>query len=145
MEKYKKTLRNRIALLTMPALIAVALSIFDVFFASEKVKSSFIFGFQVGATTALGLLSMLLIIRYSAIIRDSSKLQLQFNKEYDERYKAIRAKAGMPVLLITSLGMVVAGIIAGYYSITIFATLIAAAVCQMLVAAIIKQIYLRKM
>lgn len=145
MDNYKKTLRIRIAILTLPALISVALGIYDVFFASEAVKDSFIFGFQIGFTTALGILSMIIIMRYRMIMNDKMKLQLQYNKENDERLKAVRAKAGLPVLLITSVGMVIAGIIVGYFSQTAFIALSAAAVCQLLIAGIIKQIHLRKM
>jgi len=145
MDKYRKNLKMRIALLTIPVLLAVGLCIYDVFFASEAIKESFIFGFQCGGCTAIGLLSIVLIIRTRAILRDETKLKLQYNKEHDERLKAIRAKAGMPLLLITSIVMIIAGIIAGYFDSIMFYTLIAAALFQMLVGIIIKQIYLRKL
>jgi len=144
MDKYKKVLKRRIALLTIPVLLAVGLGIYDVFFASEVIKDSFIFGFQCGASIALGIMSATLIIYYRRILADDKKLKLQYNKENDERLKTIRAKAGMPMLLITSIGMIVAGIVAGYFNPTIFITLVAAAIAQMLIGAVIKQIYLRK-
>ena len=145
MEKYRKSVIMRITLLSAVVLAAVALGVYDVFFASEAAKESYIFGFQVGATTALGMISAVLIVRLRALLRDEQKLRLQYNKENDERYRAIRAKAGMPMLLISSVGMIAAGIVAGYYSKTVFVTLIAAAMCQMLVGVVIKQINLRKM
>jgi hypothetical protein len=79
------------------------------------------------------------------MLRDEKKLKLQFNKEKDERLKAIRAKAGMPILLVTSVLMIIAGVIAGYFNATIFVTLIIAAVGQMIISGFVKMIYMRKM
>lgn len=145
MDNYRKVLRRRMYLLTVPILLAVGLSIFNIFFASERIKESFIFGFQFGAAISLGIISIVLLIFYRRILADDKKLKLQYNKENDERLKTIRAKAGVPMLLITSIVMIIAGIIAGYFNLTIFITLVVAAVSQMLIAAIIKQIYLRKL
>ena len=59
--------------------------------------------------------------------------------------KAIKAKAGMPILLITSLAMMIAGVIAGYFNFTIFTVLIITSVCQLLVSLVIKLIYMKIM
>ena len=144
MDKYRKVLKARIALLTLPILLALGLSIYNVFFASEAIKESFIFGFQSGASTALSLFSIFFMIRFSVILRDETKIKQQYNKENDERLKTIRAKAGLPMLQITSAGMIVVGIIMGYSNITVSITLFVAAMCQMMISVIIKQIYLRK-
>ncbi|MGI6545633.1 MAG: hypothetical protein ACOX2M_04225 [Fastidiosipilaceae bacterium] len=129
----------------IPILVAVGLSIYNVFFASERIKESFIFGFQFGAAISLGIISIAFLILYRRVLTDDKKLKLQYNKENDERLKTIRAKAGVPMVLITSIFMIIAGIIAGYFNLTIFITLVVAAVSQMLIAAVTKQIYLRKL
>ena len=144
MDKYRKTLKTRIALLTLPIILTIGLGIYDVFFASEAIKESFIFGFQSGAIVALGLLSLFFMIRFRSVLHDETKLKQQYNKENDERLKIIRAKAGLPMLLITSVGMIMVGVIMGYSNMTVSVTLFAAAMCQMMISAIIKQIYLRK-
>ncbi len=145
MDKYRKVLKRRMYLLTIPILVAVGLSIYNVFFASERIKESFIFEFQFGAAISLGIISIAFLILYRRVLTDDKKLKLQYNKENDERLKAIRAKAGVPMLLITSIVMIIVGIIAGYFNLTIFITLVVAAVSQMLIAAVTKQIYLRKL
>lgn len=145
MENYRKSIKRRIYLLAAVAIFACCLGIFDVFIAPPEMKESYILGFQTGAITALGLVSVILIIRFSKLLRDEKKLQLQFNKENDERYKAIRGKAGMPMLLFTSVAMIIVGMIAGYFNSTIFLVLMIAATTQMLVGAIVKMIYLKKM
>ena len=127
MENYKKIIKNRIYLLAIPVLIAVGLSLYNLFWASSEIAESFIFGFQTGAGIALGM------------------LQLQYNKENDERYQAIRAKAGLPFMLVASVVIIIAGIVAGYFNFTVFCTLIAVAYCQMLACGLLKVYYMRTM
>lgn len=145
MERYRKTVQTRRLLLMGLAVLAVAVSLYDVFFAGEGLQESFIFCFQTGIAISLGFMSVALIIRYNAILKNDEKLREQYNRETDERYKAIRAKAGMPMLLITSVGMIAAAIVAGHYNVTVFVTLVVAAVGQLLVGVVVKLIYLRKM
>lgn len=145
MEKYKKTLKARIGLLTLLALVGVALSIYDVFFTSDNTKNSFVFGFQTGLSVALGIMAMIAVVLYRDIMTNETKMQQQYNRENDERLKAVKAKAGLPMLLVTSVGIIIAGIFVGYYDQTAFIALIVAATCQLLFAVITKQIYMRKM
>ena len=145
MEEFKKKIRQRVALLCILLAVGACLSIFDVFFAPEELKNSYVFGFQTGAVTALTMLAVVLVINYGVVLRDEKKLRRLFNRESDERYKAIRAKAGMPVLLFTAVGMIVSGVIAGYFNFTVFVTLIAAGAAQILVGAALKSYYLHKM
>ncbi len=91
------------------ALFAVGLGIYDVFRAADEVSSSEIFAFQCGLTTALGVLAIVMIIRYSRALRSEKALQIRRNKENDERMKAIRAKADMPTVLIFSVAIIAAG------------------------------------
>ena len=145
MEKYRKTIKIRMALLAVIILFAMALGVYDVFFASEAAKESFIVGFQIGGVTGMGLVAIFAFIRLGLILADDTKLKRRYNVENDERLKAIRAKSGMPMLLVTSGAMLIAGIIAGYFNQTVFFTLIAAAVCQMLVGAVVKGVNLKRM
>lgn len=145
MGKFKKKIAARIFLLSMLVVFAMILGIYDVFLASPTVKDSFVFGFQSGAATACGLIAAFLIFRYKLMLSDENKLQLEFNKENDERLKAIRAKAGLPMILVTSVLMIIAGVIAAYFNAVIFIALISAAACQMMISVIVKLICMRKM
>ena len=145
MEKYKKALALRVYALSFVTLLAVGIGIFDVFGATEQMRENYIFEFQCGFIAALGVVSVLRTMRYRKAIKNEEKLQLLFNKENDERLKAIKAKAGLPMLRITSLAMILGGVIAGYLNLTVAYTLIAASVCQLLVACIAKIIYMKKM
>lgn len=145
MENYKKVVKSRIWMLSLIVILAVGLAIFDVFWASDEMKESTIYGFQSGVIDALGILAAIFLIRYKKLLHNEKELKIQYNKENDERMKAIKAKAGMPILLITSLAMMIAGVIAGYFNFTIFTVLIITSVCQLLVSLVVKLIYTKIM
>lgn len=145
MDRYKKTIKIRIGLLSIPFILVIALCVYYALFASDQVMENSIFCFQVGLITPLGLAATILIIRYRALLKDENKLLLQFNKENDERTKAIKAKAGIPMLPITSTLMIIAGVIAGYFNTLIFATLVVTAIVQMAICLLVKIFYMRKM
>ncbi|MDE6798006.1 MAG: hypothetical protein K2J36_08370 [Ruminococcus sp.] len=145
MEKYRKNLILRIFLLSFVVLLATGLGIFNVFGTNENIKENVIFDFQCGFITGLGLVAVILIIRYSKAVKDSDKLKILFNKENDERLKYIKSKSGMPMLLITSVIMIFSGTIFGYFNTTVFYTLIVASMCQLLIAGIVKMVYMKKM
>jgi len=78
------------------------------------------------------------IIKLSLAINDETKLKILYNKEHDERLKTIRSKAGMPIIAITSVLMIIAAIIAGYFNIVVFYTLVIAVAAQLSVSAMVK-------
>lgn len=145
MNNYKKTIKKRILLLAVPIILSVILGIYDVFWASPETKKTSIYGFQVGIIISLGLLAIITVIRFSALLKDENKLILQFNRENDERIKAIKAKAGIPMLPITSVLLIIAGVVAGYNNNLVFLTLVAASTFQMFICAIVKIIYMKRM
>lgn len=145
MESYRKTLMFRICALSFVVVFAVALGIFDVFFAAADIKTSPVFGFQCGATLALGVLALPLIVRYKRALTSEENRRRLFHQENDERMKAIKAKAGMPLLWITSFLMIIAAVVTGYFHVVVFYTLMAVSVCQLAIACIVKFIYMRLM
>ncbi|MDE5620384.1 MAG: hypothetical protein K2O29_02920 [Ruminococcus sp.] len=144
MEKYRKNLILRIIALSLVVLLAAVLGIFNIFGANEQVKENFIFGFQCGFIIGLGLVSVILIIRYSKAVKDLKKLEVLFNKENDERIRYIKSKAGMPMLQVTSAIMILCGTVFGYFNTTVFHTLIIASMCQLFIGTTVKTIYLKK-
>lgn len=81
MDRYKKTIKRRIYLLSIPMILAVAFGIYNVFFGTAEIKNNYIFGFQNGLFFSLGLFSLVIVIRFRALLKDDDKLILQFNKE----------------------------------------------------------------
>lgn len=131
------------------ALGAVVLCIYD-FFAmgnleKESMAEGMVSGFQFGLILGIGMLALIQIIKLSKVIKDDKKLRMLHNKENDERLKLIRSKSGMPMLMITSILMLVAAIISGYFNTVVFSTLVIAATAQLSIGAIVKLYCLKTM
>ena len=144
MERYKKALKIRMALLALIVLAAVVMSVYGMFWAAEEVRESAAFGFQNGLVIGIGACALVLMVRFWRIMQDERRLQMFFNAENDERRKAIRAKAGLLMILVTSFLMMLAGSFIGYFNSVVFYTLFAAGFCQLLLAVTVKVIYSRK-
>ena len=138
LEQYSRTIRIRFRPWGLMILVAVGQLIYGQFFVEQTIQNSMVFGFQAGFATGVAIVGLMLLIHYQKVLRTDKLLQMEYNEEHDERMQYIRAKAGMPMLLVTSCVMVIAGIIAGYFNVTVFMTLTAAAMCQLLVGSATK-------
>ena len=145
MEDYRKLLIKRIRLLSALVLFTVSILIFNIFFVPDTSRIPKVYGFQCSLVAALGTIAVITITRFRKILHNDSRLQMQYNKEHDERMKTIRSKAGLPLLQITSVLMISAGIIFSYTNIVIFYTLIIAAAIQLAIACTVKFTYMRLM
>jgi hypothetical protein len=148
MKSYKKKITSRMFLCAVIVIISVALIICQnagalSFWETIKPNEA-VTGFQQGLLTGVCFLALISLFKYSNAVRDEKKLQILHNKEIDERMLLIRQKSGMPMLMITSGIMIFSGIISGYFSETVFFTLIAAAVIQLTIGLGIKIYYLKK-
>lgn len=145
MEDYKKTIKRRRTLFILIALIAAGIGIYDGLIMNSIQSDNIVFSFQCGLAIGIGFLATIKLFRYSKVLKDDMQLKIEYNKENDERSKSIRSKAGMPMLMITSGLILLAGVIAGYFNELIFITLIVVAVCQLTIGAVAKVYYIRKM
>lgn len=103
------------------------------------------YSFQRGFSAAGILVLVIWMIKYRAALKDEAKLRLLYNEENDERMSAIRAKAGIPMVLILSLALVLGGMVIGYWNETVFVVLIGVALFQLLVSLGVKLYYKVKM
>lgn len=143
MEPFRKKIKSRIVALAILAFISIAIEFVDVFWVQEVLKDNLVSCFQCGLAAGATIMSLMLILRYSRALRDNNKLEILYNKENDERMKYIRAKAGFPLLWVTSVVMMLAGIIIGYFNTVVFYTLIATAALQLIVACVTKFVYMK--
>lgn len=148
MERYKKTLKTRIALFRIVILLNVILSVSLRFMDTKgKIPNAVrnITDFQTGFMLGLAIVSLFILIKYCKLLKNERMLREAYLKETDERMILIRSKAGMPALLITSVIMIFAGIIAGYFNIIVFYSLLATGVCQLLLGVSLKFYYMHKL
>lgn len=145
MELFQKKIKVRIFIFCAVLLVFVGILLYNQFVASAAQKESLAFSFQCGFSAAGSLVIAFWIVKYRRALSDETKLRVLMNQENDERMKAIRAKAGMPMLWILSMILVLAGMICGYFNETVFITLICAALFQLLVCIFFKFYYMKKM
>ncbi|KNZ40345.1 hypothetical protein [Acetobacterium bakii] len=149
MEEFKMKVKYRIALFAGLTLAAAALGIYNVFFMpvpdNATMTDGVIVGFQSGLILGIGMIAVVQIFKLTRVVNDETKLKLLYNQEHDERLKAIRSMAGMPMLMITSVLMLIAAIIAGYFNIVVFYTLVLAATAQLTIGAIVKLVCMKTM
>lgn len=145
MELFRKKLKTRIVLFCAVLLLFVAILLYNQFGANDAVKDSLAFSFQCGFSAAGSLALVFWLMKYRGALKDEAKLRLLYNEEKDERMSAIRAKAGIPMVVILSMMLVLGGMIIGYFNETVFVVLIGAALFQLLVSIGVKLFYKAKM
>lgn len=145
MDQFKKKLRTRIILLCAVLLLFVAILLYNQFGASSALRDSLAFSFQCGFSAAGSLVLVFWLMKTRGALKDEAKLRLLYNEENDERMSAIRAKAGIPMVLILSMLLVLAGMVIGYFDETVFVVLICVALFQLLVSLGVKLYYKIKM
>lgn len=145
MEQYKKKLKVRILIFSILLLIFVAVLLYNQFGTSSAIKNSLSFSFQCGFSAAGALALVFWIAKYRRALLDELKLRILYNKENDERMKAIWAKSGIPMTVILSMVLVLAGIVIGYFNETVFFVLICVAIFQLFATAAVKFFYMKKM
>ena len=145
MEQFKNKIKTRMLLISIVLLVFVAILLYNQFGASDALKNSLAFSFQCGLSASGSLVLVFWLVKNRRALSDEAKLRLLYNQENDERMSAIRAKAGIPMVLILSMALVLGGMIIGYFNETVFVILIGVALFQLLVSLGVKFYYMRKM
>lgn len=145
MDAYRKTIKRRILLLGIFALAVAVIGIIDVFFLSEELRISYVWEFQFGVLIGLDAVALIRLFNFKKLLSDDELLRSQYNRENDERLKAIRGKAGQPVMWISSVIIIVAGIIAGYFNFTVFLTLVITGLSLLVFGCVLKLVYTKIM
>ena len=145
MEQFRKKIKTRMLLISIVLLVFVAILLYNQFSASDALKDSLAFSFQCGLSASGSLVLVFWLVKNRRALSDEAKLRLLYNQENDERMSAIRANAGIPMVLILSMTLVLGGMIIGYFNETVFVVLIGVALFQLLVSLGVKLYYMRKM
>ena len=143
MEQYVKVIKKRIGWLLAAMLLIVAVGMIRVFVL--PLEGSMMVEFQYGLLIGLEIMAMFWEVHYRKILKSERLLQQEYNRERDERLKTIRAKAGLPFTLFSSVSMLLAGSVIGYYNLTVFYTLTAAACVQIVLSSLVKMYYMKTM
>ena len=142
-EAYRKTIHRRITVMSaLGVLYATAMIIMHLL---GQGTNEFAVDFLLGAVSALVVCFVVLIPRYRRALKDEQALRRLWNKEHDERMQTIKARAGVPMLLYTSLAMIAAALLIAPWNMTAAVTLLMAATAQLAVSVVVKFVCLRRM
>ena len=142
-EAYRKTIRRRMRVMSVLGVSYVVAMI--VTHTVWHPGSTYAGDFLLGAMAMLVTCFALLMPRYAKALHDEQALRRLWNQEHDERMQAIKARAGVPMLLYTSLAMIGAGLLFSAWNMTVCLTLLIAATAQLMVSAVTKLICMRTM
>ncbi len=140
MENFKKKLMVRKSILQgYFGLIVVLIACLNTFTSHSE---NFQIGFIVGVALGTEILAAKFIAKYSAALKSQEKLKELYISENDERCKYIEAQIGSLGLNVVIAILALATIVSGFFSQTIFFSLLGAVLCSTLVKAFFK-IYFR--
>ena len=141
-EAFRKTIRRRMMVMAVLG-VGYALAALTVHLLGSQVD--FAGSFLFGSMDALVVFFVVLMPRYRKALRDEKALARLWNQEHDERMQAIKARAGAPMLVYTSIAMIAAGVLVSPWHVIVAMTLLIAAAVQLLVCATVKLICMRTM
>lgn len=139
LDQYKKELQNRSAVYQ----IYIILAFLFVMFGNMLLRGKFqdqdaSLGFATGLAAGLEIILIFRLFKIKNALKDEKILKESYIKEKDEREETIRLKSGYPTVLILSIGIFIAAILAGFFSKTVFYTLVTVGFCQVLVVLALK-------
>ncbi len=148
MEAFKRELKKRIAYIRWFIIALALIGAYDYFMirntGEKTIAQKVAIGFQIAILVAIGILACIYLIKLTSTLWDEEKVRLLYAQEHDDTMKRFQEKAGMPMILISSMAMVLIGAVAAYFSIAVFYTLIAAAAAQMAAVTAMFFYYTRK-
>ena len=144
MEKFKMSLKKRLALMMMFNGVAVIFVLLTGIYGNMMVSSDMIHGFQVGVFVGMQIIMIKFITKYKRALSNENELRKIYIEENDERTKHIKDKIG-GVGFKFSLGMIAtATIIAGFFNEIVFITLCATLMFMALEKGFLKVYYRNK-
>lgn len=79
---------------------------------------------------ALCVFALYRMVRCQRALRDDAAVRRLYYQEHDERTRYIAQQVGRSSMAVNTVLLVVAAVIAGYFSVTVFVTLLAVAAVQ---------------
>lgn len=146
MEKYRRNAHKRCWVMGSLLVFGVAflaynlLTLNGVNILEDNVES-----FRVGFSLGLMLCAFMKLRMLVQALRNPEQLEKLYVNDHDERRIAIRAKAGVPVMLYSSCLMFIAALVASYFNETVFVTLVIAGFAQVLLGFGLKLYYTKTM
>lgn len=133
MTKFRKNVLSRVIWFVAAAVVAAAayFTVYSVTGSMERLDD-FIRGFNAGVFTGVEGVCIIGAVYYALTLRNEEKLKKLFIDENDERTLLIQQKSGAAAFSIIAYSLLLATIVSGFFSRTVFFTLLAAVVFMFL-------------
>ena len=141
MEKFRKTLRQRMLLAGLYCLLVLAVIAFKVFRPGDAHVSDYIAGMSLGMCVGIAFVAIFYIIQMALALRKEERLKKLYISETDERLSLIRTKAGGTGIVFSIGGLMLGAMVAGYFDAAVFFTLVGATLFVSLVVGCLKGFY----
>ena len=141
LEAYRKKVQRRLVIVRVLALIFIVVELTVSRWIAESNATNFIWGGCIGGA----FVALVVLAQQRKALQDDEKLRKLYIEEHDERKQAIRAKAGQPMVLFLSLGLVMTAAVVYFFNETVAATLALAAAVQCLVSLAVKLVCMKRM
>ena len=150
MDVYKKTIKNRVIMLTLCTVISIAVVYCGILFADKAETAAstyfdgFSRGFPVGLFSGSCVLMLFFIVRYIKALTNEAFLKKLYITENDERKKLIRQSAMGKSFFFTIGVLVVSVTVASFYNTLVAITLAAVLSIHVLAGVFFKLYYFLK-
>jgi hypothetical protein len=148
MEKYRETIKKRVRLFAVLALIFIALlglSTYQISLSGDTYEDGFLVGFQSGGAVGMIFICIAMVMKYARALKSEEQLKKMHICENDERRKLIWEKSGGHIIIACAIIFIAAAIVTGYFAtFEIFVTLYCCAVFLLLTKITLKLYYNRK-
>ena len=154
MEQYKEKLKTARVIYAVAALILLAFGILSFLSECGIVNITPVVGdshwqskwrgFVSGASCGIAAFIIVSLMRISKALKDDAALKKLYVQANDERQQQIWVSARAAAMQICLIGGLVAGIVAGYFDVTVSVTILTCTVLYALVGAACKLYYTKK-
>ncbi len=107
----------------------------------SEAANDFVAGFQLGILTALIVAYLTKLVNYRKALKDEKLLKRLYYKENDERLAFINQQVGKSCMSVTTVVLLISAVIAGYFDIKVFVTILAVTVVQLVIQLILQRYY----
>ncbi|MCI7813844.1 MAG: hypothetical protein SO016_11350 [Lachnospiraceae bacterium] len=139
MEDFRPRIKKRMSYLKYFICCVALIGAYDYFMirnmGEKSVAQMVVIIFQIVILVGSGIASCVYLMKLRNCLWDEEKLRLLYAQENEEKVQLFVKKSGMPMILATSMVMILVGAVAAYFSIIVFYTLIIAAAGQLLAVA----------
>lgn len=107
----------------------------------NQAANDFVSGFQLGILIALTIVFLAKLVNYRKAMKDETLLKRLYYKENDERLAFINQQVGKSCMSVTTVVLLTGAVIAGYFDIKVFVTILAVTVVQLVIQLILQRYY----